>query len=220
MIFKRPISNLLCVLLLCVCGVAYGQQPALTLESSRAVLRLDGFFFETASGRTVLPSFKAPVIRTRSWTGKTRLADGRIVSLMVTPRNGNFVISLSAEPAADIVKWGLTIDSRNDEYYTGLMERVVDGPQAASWAPGRKEAMDLRGQKVDMIIKPTTSVYAPFYLSSRGYAILVKGNWPGYFDFAASSSSEDIGYHSIPVVTLPSPPSSPSQPNPLLTPIL
>ena len=37
-----------------------------------------------------------------------------------------------------------------------------------------------------MIIKPTTSIYAPFYLSSRGYAVLVKGNWPGYFDFAAS----------------------------------
>ena len=46
--------------------------------------------------------------------------------------------------------------------------------------------MDLRGQKVEMIIKPTTSVYAPFYLSSRGYAVFVKGNWPGLFDFAAS----------------------------------
>jgi len=66
------------------------------------------------------------------------------------------------------------------------MERVVDGPQAASWAPGRKEAMNLRGQKVEMILKPTTSVYAPFYLSSRGYAVFVKGNWPGYFDFCAS----------------------------------
>ena len=180
------ISLLHCLVLLCVCGGAYGQQPAINLESSRARLRLDGFFYETASGRTVLPSFKAPTIRNRSWTGKTTLADGRIVSLMVTPRNGNFVIRLSAETATDIVKWGMTIDSRSDEYYTGLMERVVDGPQAASWAPGRKEAMDLRGQKVEMILKPTTSVYAPFYLSSRGYAIFVKGNWPGYFDFAAS----------------------------------
>ena len=79
----------------------------------------------------------------------------------------------------------MAIDAR-DEYYTGLMERVVDGPQAASWAPGIKQAMDLRGQKVDMIVKPTTSVYAPFYLSSRGYAVFVQGNWPGYFDFAAS----------------------------------
>ena len=182
MIFKPPISNLLCVLLLCLCGVAYGQQSALTLESSRAVLKLDGFFFETASGRTVLPSLKAPVIRAKAWTGKTRLADGRIVSLMVTPQNGNFVIRLSAEPAADIVKWGLTIDSRSDEYYTGLMERVVDGPQALR---GRRaengdglaraegghdhQAHDLR--------------LCSFLSFIRGYAIFVQGNWPGYFDF-------------------------------------
>src|SRR5262245_24724395 len=102
----QRISNLFCLLFLCFCGSAYAQEPALTLESSRARLRLDGFFYETASGRTLLPPFNTPVIRNRSWRGKTRLADGRIVSLMVTPRNGNFVIRLSAEPAEGIVKWG------------------------------------------------------------------------------------------------------------------
>ena len=45
--------------------------------------------------------------------------------------------------------------------------------------------MNLRGQKVDMLVKPTTSIYAPFYLSSRGYAVFVHGTWPGRFDFAA-----------------------------------
>jgi hypothetical protein len=45
--------------------------------------------------------------------------------------------------------------------------------------------MNLRGQKVDMLVKPTTSIYAPFYLSSRGYAVFVHGTWPGQFDFAA-----------------------------------
>jgi hypothetical protein len=67
------------------------------------------------------------------------------------------------------------------------MERVVDGPQQASWAAGIQAAMNLRGQKVDMILKPTTSVYAPFYLSSRGYAVFVKGSWPGRFDFCAGA---------------------------------
>ena len=33
------------------------------------------------------------------------------------------------------------------------------------------------------------SVYAPFYLSSAGYAIFVKGTWPGFFDFCASVSN-------------------------------
>jgi alpha-glucosidase (family GH31 glycosyl hydrolase) len=37
-----------------------------------------------------------------------------------------------------------------------------------------------------MILKPTLSVYAPFYLSSRGYAVFVQGDWPGRIDFADS----------------------------------
>ena len=41
-----------------------------------------------------------------------------------------------------------------------------------------------------MIIKPTTSIYAPFYLSSRGYGVFVKGDWPGFLDLAASDPSK------------------------------
>ena len=180
----RKIFSLLCVTLFCVCGSVYGQ---VVLETSRGSLKLSGFFYETTSGRKPVPLPRAHVIKNRPWAIKINAVDERVINLTATPRNGNFDIRLGAEPANDIVKWGMMIDSRREEYYTGLMERVVDGPQAASWAPGIKEAMDLRGQKVEMIIKPTTSVYAPFYLSSRGYAILVKGNWPGYFDFAASN---------------------------------
>lgn len=114
------------------------------------------------------------------------MSDGRTISLVVRRQGNNFLINLESKPAAGIVKWGLAIDSRDDEYFTGLMERVVDGPQAASWKPGISEAMNLRGQKVEMIVKPTTSLYAPFYLSSRGYAAFIKGTWPGYFDFASA----------------------------------
>jgi alpha-D-xyloside xylohydrolase len=86
----------------------------------------------------------------------------------------------------DIVRGGFAVPAVDDEYFTGLMERVVDGPQQASWAPGISRAMNLRGQKIEMIVKPTTSVYAPFYLSSRDYAVFVKGSWPGTFDFTVS----------------------------------
>ena len=41
-----------------------------------------------------------------------------------------------------------------------------------------------------MIIKPTTSIYAPFYLSSRRYGVFVKGDWPGFFDLAASDPTK------------------------------
>lgn len=80
------------------------------------------------------------------------------------------------------------MDSAKDEYFTGIMERLVDGPQQLSWAPGRTETLNLRGQKVDMILKPTISIYAPYYISSRGYAVFVKGYWPGHFDFCADDA--------------------------------
>jgi alpha-glucosidase (family GH31 glycosyl hydrolase) len=114
--------------------------------------------------------------------------DGRNITVELAQQGKNFSIRMSAQPDTGIFKWGLSISANKTEYFTGLMERVVDGPQQASWAPGIQTAMDLRGQKVDMIVKPTTSVYAPFYLSSRGYACFIKGTWPGAFDFCAEDS--------------------------------
>src|SRR5262245_17764570 len=110
---------LVSLILFSSCGLVFAQQPdaALILQTSQRALKIDGFFYETAAGRTMLPPFVAPVIGNRSWTRKLRLADGRIASLRVTPRHRNFVIRLSAQPDAGIVKWGLMIDSRSDEYY-------------------------------------------------------------------------------------------------------
>lgn len=150
-------------------------------------LKLDGMFYETTNGRTALPA--ALLLQANGRTpAKARMADGREVTITVKPQGRNFTVRLNAQPDADIVKWGLAVDAGPDEYFTGLMERVVDGPQEQSWSPGRKEAMNLRGQKVDLIVKPTTSVYAPFYLSSRGYAVFVKGSWPGWYDFCATNA--------------------------------
>jgi alpha-D-xyloside xylohydrolase len=151
-------------------------------------LKLDGLFYETAKGRTNLPAELTATARsTVRLARQARMADGRVIRLSVIPQGRNFTLLLSAQPASDIIKWGVAVDSHTQEYYTGLMERVVDGPQRDSWRPGEQVAMNLRGQKVDMIIKPTLSVYAPYYLSSRGYALQVKGNWPGYFAFAADN---------------------------------
>jgi alpha-glucosidase (family GH31 glycosyl hydrolase) len=167
------------------------QQPAasLVLRSNNlkpsGALRLDGFFYETAAGRVSLP---AELTRTFSSTARysaeQRMPDGKLVRLTVSPRSGAFDISFNATPNDGIIRWGLAIESLPDEYYTGLMERVVDGPQQASWAPGITTAMNLRGQRLDMLVKPTLSLYAPFYLSSRGYTVLARGSWPGVFDFA------------------------------------
>lgn len=151
-------------------------------------LLLENFFLETPTGRTSLSLLKLKPIRLsdRHYQTKVALNDGRAVVLTVDRQGDHFVLRLSAQPSADIVKWGFEILSRPDEYFSGAMERVVDGTQQVSWAPDRTEGLNLRGQKIDMILKPTTSVYAPFYLSSRGYAVFVKGSWPGHFDFCSS----------------------------------
>jgi alpha-D-xyloside xylohydrolase len=155
-------------------------------------LRLDGFFYETAAGRVWLPATLA--VRPKPVAGapaeaRARLSDGRQVVFSLRQDGDDFVLRLRAEPGGDVVRWGLAIEAGPEERFTGLMERVVDGPQQASWAPGIQAALGLRGQTVDMIVKPTTSLYAPFYVSSRGYGVFVKGDWPGRFDFCASDQS-------------------------------
>jgi len=171
---------------------AYSQSggvelPSKYLSSGKESLTVSGLFYETAAGRTSLPpDMVAKAKKNGSLNSSAKMADGRTVTVSILPDGKNFNLSFTAEPSEGIIKWGLLIDSASDEYYTGLMERVVDGPQQASWAPGIKDAMNLRGHKVDMIIKPTTSIYAPFYLSSRGYGVFVKGDWPGFFDLASS----------------------------------
>jgi len=152
------------------------------------ILRMDEIFYETSEGRTSLPAeitegekrVPGEPLNIRATT-----AEGRRLTVDVIPQGNDFEIRMQAEPDDGIVKWGFSISAAGDEYFTGLMERVVDGPQHASWAPGIQEAMDLRGQRVEMIVKPTTSVYAPFYISSKGYACFVKGTWPGIYDFCA-----------------------------------
>ena len=147
---------------------------------------MDGFFYETSAGRQLLPSWHPIKAADGAISAQVTMPDGRVVDFSVTPEGNNLEVSLTARPDSGIVKWGLALDASANEYFTGLMERVVDGPQTASWAPDISSALNLRGQKVDMILKPTTSVYAPFYISSRNYAIFVHGNWPGFFDFCAS----------------------------------
>ncbi|MDM7994392.1 MAG: glycoside hydrolase family 31 protein [Acidobacteriota bacterium] len=163
-------------------------KPTLSLSSRHvsSPLLFSGFYYETTAGRTELPvQLKAKAgDATLEWLMKTK--DNRSAAIAVIPEGEHFTVRFGAQPSAGIVKWGFFIDSPQDEYITGLMERVVDGPQQESWAPGCTEAMNLRGQKVEMLVKPTTSVYAPFYLSSRGYGLFVKTDWPGVYDFAAT----------------------------------
>ncbi len=163
-----------------VCTTKASSPPTLPL--------IDGLFYETAQGRVPLPADMAVKLRNGVVTVAGTMPDHRTVTLSLTPDQSgrNFSLTLSAQPADGIVKWGFAVAATKDEYFTGVMERVVDGPQAASWRPGITEAMNLRGQKIEMIVKPTTSVYAPFYLSSQGYGLFMQTDWPGRYDFCVT----------------------------------
>lgn len=195
MLGRRLIWALLILIALPICLWARtgGREGAeISLRSRFVNLRLDKLYFETAQGKMPVPveinPGSAPV-STRRWSGQARTNDGRTITITIDPQGANYEVKFRAEPSTGILRWGFAIDASPQEYFTGLMERVVDGPQQASWAPGIKEAMDLRGQRVEMIVKPTTSIYAPFYLSSRGYGLFVRGTWPGVYDFAAEDPS-------------------------------
>jgi alpha-D-xyloside xylohydrolase len=60
--------------------------------------------------------------------------------------------------------------------------------------------MDLHGQAVDMIIKPTLTIYCPFFLSSSGYGLFVEGTWPGHYDFCKTDPGRVSVEFEVPVM--------------------
>ena len=182
----------------CTAGVKLdttNDQVEFTILSANSAAQLliqtsgeGSIFLETKDGRTYLqgePFWTESIFG--GFHGRWRLEDKRVVDVLFAPNKDGFTVRFAANPDDDITGWGFALAADSDEYFTGLMERTVDGGQGESWKSGITEAMDLRGQTVDMIVKPTTAVYAPFYLSSRGYGVFVHGTWPGFFDFCKSS---------------------------------
>jgi len=140
-------------------------------------------FRETAQGRTWLRGEPKWTKREKGYfQGKWELDDGQTVSVSVFAEPERFRVKFSSEGGPEVLKWGFNIKAEKDEYFTGLIERVVDGNQKKSWAKGITTAMNLRGQSVEMLVKPSVALYAPFYLSSKGYGLFVKGSWPGHYD--------------------------------------
>jgi alpha-D-xyloside xylohydrolase len=145
------------------------------------------FYFETKKGRTWIKDLP----ERETWTDSSYLAKWCVedteVQLLVKTNKDKYTFSLTADTEKDILKWGIGISASDDEYFTGLFERTVDGNQTESWKEGIETAMNLRGETVDMIIKPTLSLYTPFYLSSNNYGMLVEGTWPGHYDFCKTT---------------------------------
>lgn len=144
-------------------------------------------YFETESGKTWLTGDPTEIHETSNRLETTWSLENRVVSIQIQRDSSRYNFSFSAEPDTGILKWGFNLSATSDEYFTGLFERTVDGNQTESWVEGITEAMNIRGQEIDMIIKPTLSLYSPFYLSSNGYGLFIEGTWPGHFDMAKTN---------------------------------
>lgn len=146
-------------------------------------LNKGSIFFETAKGKFWLRGKPNELNENeKHLTAKWQINE-QIVIISIKKEEKNFKVSFSVSPSSDVIKWGFNLSADDNEFFTGLFERVVDGNQKESWKEGITEALNLRGQKIEMIIKPTLSLYTPFYYSSKGYGLFVEGTWPGYYDF-------------------------------------
>lgn len=107
------------------------------------------------------------------------------VLLTIKPVDDDYKVNIQQEEDSEnkILKWFINVQASDKEYFTGIFERVVDGRQQKSWAEGITTGLNLRGEKMDVKLKPTVSAYAPFYISSNNYGFFVQGTWPGIIDF-------------------------------------
>lgn len=107
-----------------------------------------------------------------------------IIVLETEKVNNDLVFNLRLENSSlNPSGWVINTKVNSDEYFSGIFERVVDGDQSKSWEKGIKEGLNLRGQRIEVKLKPTVSAYAPFYISSGNYAFFIHGTWPGVVDF-------------------------------------
>jgi alpha-glucosidase (family GH31 glycosyl hydrolase) len=84
----------------------------------------------------------------------------------------------------------LAIRLEPEEAIYGLTERVVDSAWRGEVWPSEVGGLNLRGEIVHMWVSPTFEVYSPFYLSSRGYGMMVEGTWPGVYDIGKTRADE------------------------------
>jgi len=152
---------------------------------------LPGSFFYQAAGRT---HFLGQIMTRRrraggGWTvaSKTDLPAATATISMQRASHGGVVITFYLSDMEGVTELGFAYHSPVSEHIHGLTERVVDGPDNASWRElGQEVSLDRRGERVRMRLRPTFSMYSPFYITSKGYGIYVDTTWPGFYDLAAT----------------------------------
>lgn len=123
---------------------------------------------------------------------------GEWVKVEVNPDSARVVVDgngKAEEVAKGVVKYtspsgNLTIPLAEGEAVYGLTERLVSDIVQSEREIAEVGGLDRRGEIVSMFILPTYSVYSPFFISSRRYAMYVEGSWPGEYDIGKSRADE------------------------------
>ncbi len=111
-------------------------------------------------------------------------------------------VQITTRPGPWADRIGIALHAVAGEQFVGLTERVVDGPDSASWAPNTSAALDLRGQRFEMLVRGTLGLYSPFYLSTEHYGVYVEGTWPGSFDMCLTKPDQVWILFDTPELTL------------------
>lgn len=108
---------------------------------------------------------------------------------------GERTVEVTIEPPSPetLEALGESLDSPSTERIYGLTERLRDSPPLAPGVvdiprdeilPVEVGGLDRRGERVEMLVRPTTALYAPFFHTSRGWGLAVAGTTVGVFDVA------------------------------------
>lgn len=210
----RIISTVILVALLLSCSDKLEKYLSITLENNYPLITLKSAFdkkiilspIDRTTGSigymidTMAYWVTGMPVTTKSTENKTILewpvGDSGKIALSIEMDNEDINFSLSnikyRQNPNQPYHWVINIQSTENEFFTGVFERVVDGSQKKSWEDNISTALDLRGQNIDVKLKPTVSAYAPFYISSENYGVFVKGTWPGNIDFCKKNKDRVI----------------------------
>lgn len=144
-------------------------------------------FFQTAFA-DLASDYRQPKIK----------ADGELVKVLVKPGESKVVVTGSGkteQKETGIIKYTsasgrMMIPLAQGEAIYGLTERMVSSILLSERALAAVGSLDRRGEKVDMWVQPTYSLYSPFYISSQGYGMFIEGTFPGEYDIGASEADQ------------------------------
>lgn len=184
------------------------DREAPMVEEQRPDTAQSALYYVTNEGRQHLVEPLSFQKRAQTLHARYRTTDDREATIDIEPQpvTGGWKVSIRFTPSEGIQRVGEVVAARPDEHFHGLTERVRgnedDVPRDSSVAV----ALDRRGERVEMDVNGTVSLYAPFYLSSAGYGLYVDNTRLGVFDMAKADSERihfafdgsSLSYHIFP----------------------